>query len=31
MSGEDTADVILNKFLANFETEGTVDGNVSNK
>lgn len=30
MSGEDTADVILNKFLSNFETEGTVDGSVSN-
>ncbi|XP_026328348.1 calcyphosin-like protein isoform X2 [Hyposmocoma kahamanoa] len=29
MSGEDTADVILNKFLANFETEGTVDGKVT--
>ncbi|XP_049866445.1 calcyphosin-like protein isoform X2 [Pectinophora gossypiella] len=29
MSGEETADVIMNKFLANFETEGTVDGKVS--
>ncbi|XP_073951692.1 calcyphosin-like protein isoform X2 [Choristoneura fumiferana] len=29
MSGEDTADTIMNKFLANFETEGTVDGRVT--
>ncbi|XP_013196325.1 calcyphosin-like protein isoform X2 [Amyelois transitella] len=28
-SGEETADVILNKFLANFESEGTVDGKVT--
>ncbi|XP_034824293.1 calcyphosin-like protein isoform X2 [Maniola hyperantus] len=29
MSGEETADVILNRFLANFETEGTVDGKIT--
>ncbi|XP_075970862.1 calcyphosin-like protein isoform X2 [Anticarsia gemmatalis] len=29
MSGEETADVILNKFLANFESEGSVDGKVT--
>ncbi|MFX0618114.1 EF-hand domain-containing protein, partial [Escherichia coli] len=29
MSGEDTADMILNKFLANFESEGSVDGKVT--
>ncbi|KAL4710547.1 hypothetical protein ACJJTC_008949 [Scirpophaga incertulas] len=29
MSGEETADVIMNKFLANFESEGTVDGKVT--
>ena len=28
MSGEESADAILNKFLANFETEGSVDGKV---
>ncbi|XP_037961487.2 calcyphosin-like protein isoform X3 [Plutella xylostella] len=29
MSGEETGDVIMNKFLANFEVEGTVDGKVT--
>lgn len=29
MSGEETADVIMNKFLANFEGDGIVDGKVS--
>ncbi|KAL0891931.1 hypothetical protein ABMA27_015172 [Loxostege sticticalis] len=29
MSGEETADTIMNKFLANFEKEGTVDGKVT--
>lgn len=29
MSGEETADLILNKFLANFESEGQVDGKVT--
>lgn len=29
MSGEETADLILNKFLSNFESEGSVDGKVS--
>ncbi|KAJ2938248.1 hypothetical protein O0L34_g17590 [Tuta absoluta] len=29
MSGEDTADTILNKFLANFEQDGIVDGKVT--
>ncbi|KAF9820234.1 hypothetical protein SFRURICE_002477 [Spodoptera frugiperda] len=29
MSGEETADLILNKFLANFESEGSVDGKVT--
>lgn len=29
MSGEETGDVIMNKFLANFEVEGTVDGKVN--
>ncbi|XP_053603108.1 calcyphosin-like protein isoform X2 [Plodia interpunctella] len=29
MSGEESADVILNRFLANFETEGIVDGKVT--
>ncbi|XP_050681717.1 calcyphosin-like protein isoform X2 [Leptidea sinapis] len=28
-SGEETADVIMNKFLANFEGEGSVDGTVT--
>lgn len=28
MSGEETGDLILNKFLANFESEGSVDGKV---
>ncbi|XP_052738665.1 calcyphosin-like protein isoform X2 [Bicyclus anynana] len=29
MSGEESADVILKRFLANFETEGTVDGKIT--
>ncbi|XP_052750474.1 calcyphosin-like protein isoform X1 [Galleria mellonella] len=29
MSGEETAEVILNKFLANFESEGSIDGKVT--
>nr|CAJ2313426.1 calcyphosin-like protein isoform X2 [Metisa plana] len=29
MSGEETADDLLNKFLANFEKEGSVDGKVT--
>ncbi|XP_026739664.1 calcyphosin-like protein isoform X1 [Trichoplusia ni] len=29
MSGEETADLILNKFLSNFESEGSVDGKVT--
>ncbi|XP_039748862.1 calcyphosin-like protein isoform X2 [Pararge aegeria] len=29
MSGEETADVILKRFLANFETEGVVDGKIT--
>ncbi|KAM3961621.1 calcyphosin-like protein isoform 2-T2 [Aphomia sociella] len=29
MSGEETAEVILNKFLSNFESEGSVDGKVT--
>ncbi|XP_022123660.2 calcyphosin-like protein isoform X2 [Pieris rapae] len=29
MSGEETADQVLSKFLGNFETEGTVDGKVT--
>ncbi|CAB3243041.1 unnamed protein product [Arctia plantaginis] len=29
MSGEETGDLILNKFLANFESEGVVDGKVT--
>ncbi|CAK1552874.1 unnamed protein product [Leptosia nina] len=29
MSGEETADQVLTKFLGNFETEGSVDGKVT--
>ncbi|KAJ0179732.1 hypothetical protein K1T71_004323 [Dendrolimus kikuchii] len=29
MSGEETADTIMNRFLANFEQEGIVDGKVT--
>ncbi|RVE52503.1 hypothetical protein evm_002897 [Chilo suppressalis] len=29
MSGEESADTIMNKFLANFEAEGVVDGKVT--
>lgn len=29
MSGEDTADIVFNKFLANFEQDGIVDGVVT--
>ncbi|XP_037299433.1 calcyphosin-like protein isoform X3 [Manduca sexta] len=29
MSGEESADVILNKYLANFESDGSVDGKVT--
>ncbi|CAH0749491.1 unnamed protein product [Diatraea saccharalis] len=29
MSGEESADTIMNKFLANFESEGVVDGKVT--
>ncbi|XP_050342923.1 calcyphosin-like protein isoform X1 [Nymphalis io] len=29
MSGEESADMILHKFLANFETEGSVDGKIT--
>ncbi|CAH0728949.1 unnamed protein product, partial [Brenthis ino] len=29
MSGEESADAILNKFLANFESEGSVDGKIT--
>ncbi|XP_063821074.1 calcyphosin-like protein isoform X2 [Ostrinia nubilalis] len=29
MSGEETADVVMNKFLSNFEKDGVVDGKVT--
>lgn len=31
MSGEETADTVMNRFLANFEQEGVVDGKVREK
>lgn len=31
MSGEETGDLIMSKFLANFEPDGTTDGKVKQK